>query len=48
RTTYYGEFGSTGPGASPEERVPWSHHLSGDEAAQYSTEAVLGSWRPFP
>ncbi len=48
RTTYYGEFGSTGPGASPEERVPWSHHLSGDEAAQYSTDAVLGSWRPFP
>jgi len=48
RTTYYGEFGSVGAGASPEERVAWSHHLSGDEAAQYTTEAVLGSWRPFP
>ncbi len=47
RTTYYGEFGSVGAGASPEERVAWSHHLSGDEAAQYTTEAVLGSWRPF-
>ncbi len=47
-TTYYGEFGSTGPGASPEERVSWSHHLSGDEAAQYTTEAILGQWRPFP
>ncbi|WDS35207.1 pectinesterase family protein [Pseudoxanthomonas sp.] len=46
-TTYYGEFGSKGAGAAPEERVSWSHHLSGDEAAQYTTTAILGDWRPF-
>lgn len=46
-TSYYGEFGSIGAGASPEERVAWSHHLSGDEAAAYTTEAILGAWQPF-
>ncbi len=46
-TTYYGEFGSRGPGAAPEERVTWSHHLSGEEAAAYTEQAILGDWQPF-
>lgn len=47
QTTFYAEFGSRGPGAAPEERVRWAHHLSGEEAAQYTAEAILGDWQPF-
>lgn len=46
-TSYYGEFGSKGAGAAPEQRVRWAHHLSGDEAAAYTDDAILGDWQPF-
>jgi pectinesterase len=32
---YYAEFNSTGPGANPKSRAPWSHQLSAEEAAQF-------------
>ncbi|CRD57249.1 pectinesterase family protein [Stenotrophomonas indicatrix] len=42
-TTYCGEFGSVGAGASSEERVAWSHRLSGDGGAKDLIETILGS-----
>ncbi len=43
-TAYYAEFNSTGPGAAPSKRVPWSKQLSSEEAAGYSRLSVLGDW----
>lgn len=34
-TAYYAESNSTGPGASPSTRVPWSHQLTPAEAERY-------------
>ena len=45
----YAEFASTGPGAKPAERAPWSKQLTAAEAARYSVEKVLGGadgWNP--
>jgi pectinesterase len=40
-TAYYAESGSTGPGASPSTRVPWSHQLTAAEAKQYLPQNFL-------
>jgi pectinesterase len=40
-TAYYAESGSTGPGASPSTRVPWSHQLTAAEAKQYLPATFL-------
>ncbi len=48
-TAYYAEFGSTGPGANPSGRVPWSHQLTSDQANQYLPENFLSGrdhWNP--
>jgi len=45
---FYAEYNSTGPGANPSARVPWSHQLTSTQAAQYTTSTVLGSWVPPP
>lgn len=45
KTSFYAEFGSTGPAATPAGRVPWSHQLSAAEAARHTREAVLGDWK---
>ena len=42
KTTFYAEFDSTGPGASPATRVPWAHALTPAQAAAYTPAAVLG------
>lgn len=34
-TAYYAESNSSGPGANPTARVPWSHQLTAAEAKQY-------------
>lgn len=47
KTTYYGEYKNTGEGASTVGRVPWSHQLSDEEAAQYSLKNIFGDWDPF-
>jgi pectinesterase len=44
KTSYYGEFNSTGPGAS-SARVAWSHAMTTDEASQYVTENIFGDWK---
>ncbi len=46
---YYAEFQSTGPGANPAARVPWSHQLTAREAAQYHPRVFLAGkdhWNP--
>jgi pectin methylesterase-like acyl-CoA thioesterase len=48
-TSYYAEFGSTGPGANPKARDPHSHQLTAEEAAQYETRRYLAGsdgWDP--
>jgi pectinesterase len=49
-TAYYAESGSTGPGASPSTRVPWSHQLTAAEAKQYLPQTFLAGpdhWDPI-
>jgi len=47
-TAYYAESNSTGPGASPSTRVPWSHQLTPAEAKQYLPETFLAGPRKGP
>jgi len=35
QTAYYAESNSTGPGANPSARVPWSHQLTAAQARQF-------------
>ena len=42
-TARYAEFNSTGPGANPQSRVPWSKQLTADQAQAITKENVLGS-----
>lgn len=49
KTARYGEYGSTGPGARRDARVPWAKALSTAEAAAMTVTAVLGGadgWDP--
>jgi pectinesterase len=49
-TAYYAESNSTGPGATPSKRVPWSHQLTSAEAAQFLPAAFLAGsdhWNPI-
>jgi pectinesterase len=41
-TSFYAEYKSTGAGASPATRVPWSHQLTA--AAVYTLENIFGDW----
>lgn len=48
-TARYSEYNSTGPGATPDKRAPWSKQLSKDDADKITIEAVLGgsdNWKP--
>jgi pectinesterase len=48
-TTFYAEFGSTGPGAEVARRVKWAKPLAADETAKFTPESVLGGsdgWHP--
>ena len=49
KTAYYAESHSTGPGANPSARVPWSHQLTPAETKQYLPASFLGGadhWNP--
>jgi pectinesterase len=49
-TAYYAESDSSGPGASPATRAPWSHQLTPAEAAQFLPAAFLAGsdhWNPI-
>jgi pectinesterase len=48
-TAYYAEFHSTGPGANPAARVPWSHQLTPAEARPFEPRNFLrgkDNWDP--
>jgi pectinesterase len=45
-TARYSEFGSTGPGASPESRVKWARPLDAKQAGEVTVSRVLGGWTP--
>ncbi|MDQ5980727.1 MAG: pectinesterase [Verrucomicrobiota bacterium] len=48
-TTFYAEFGSTGPGANDAARVKWAKPLTAEQAAAFTPAAVLGGedgWNP--
>lgn len=46
RTSFYAEYGSRGPGASPSTRVTWARQLSDEEAKQYTIANIFGDWDP--
>ncbi len=49
KTARYSEFNSTGPGANPKARFPWTKQLTPDEAAGYTVSAILSGkdgWDP--
>jgi pectinesterase len=49
KTAYYAESSSTGPGASPSTRVPWSHQITPSEAKQFLPANFLAGsdhWTP--
>jgi pectinesterase len=49
KTAYYAESNSTGPGANPSTRVPWSHQLTPAETKQYLPSTFLrgaDNWQP--
>jgi len=49
KTAWYGEFNSSGPGATAGQRVPWSRQLSAEQAAAFRPSAFVKSsdnWNP--
>ncbi len=46
RTSFYAEYKSTGKGANPSARVPWSHQLTDVQAAEYTLSNIFGGWNP--
>jgi pectinesterase len=47
---WYAEYDSTGPGANPTARLPWSHQLTAKETAQFMPKAFLAGkdhWDPI-
>ena len=50
KTARFAEFNSSGPGANPKSRVPWSHQLTSDQAAAITITKVLAGtddWDPL-
>jgi len=45
KTTYYGEYKSTGPGANAKKRVAWSHQLTDEEVKHYTLQKILSDWK---
>ncbi len=46
KTAYYAEYKNSGPGASTDKRVAWSHQLSKKEAKKYIAEKILAPMPP--
>jgi pectinesterase len=46
KTARYAEYKSTGPGANPHARVPWSRQLTKKELKAYTLENIFGDWIP--
>ena len=41
KTSFYAEYGNTGPGSDTSKRVKWSHQLSARQAADYTFDKVM-------
>ncbi len=48
KTARYGEYGSTGPGVSPNGRAAWAKQLTAEDAEKITPREVLGSFAPAP
>lgn len=49
KTAWYGEIGSTGPGADSKSRAPWAHALTAAQAAPFYPRVFLrgkDNWNP--
>ncbi|WP_418501689.1 pectinesterase family protein [Flagellimonas sp.] len=49
QTTFYAEYGSTGPGANDKLRVGWAKQLTKQQAENYTVETILkgtDGWNP--
>lgn len=49
KTARYSEYNTTGPGANPDKRLPWTRQLTKEEADKITLQAVLGGndqWDP--
>lgn len=49
QTTFYAEYGSTGPGANDRSRVAWAKQLTKQQAESYTAETILkgtDGWNP--
>jgi pectinesterase len=49
QTARYAEYGSTGPGANPAKRAPWTKQLTKEQADRITVASVLGGkdhWDP--
>jgi pectinesterase len=44
KTSFYTEFGNSGPGANMSKRVLWAHSITSKQAKKYTDEKILGSW----
>jgi len=44
KTSYYGEYQSTGKGGNTGARVRWSHQLTEAEASRYTLANIFGGW----
>lgn len=53
QTAYYAEYKNFGPGANPDGRLPWTHQLTDEEAAEYTFEKIMAApgemmpWNPL-
>ncbi|MEO7598259.1 MAG: pectinesterase family protein [Opitutus sp.] len=50
-STFYAEFGSTGPGAKAARRVAWAKPLPAEQTSRFTAAEVLGGadhWNPAP
>lgn len=45
---YYAEYRDTGPGARPADRVPWSHQLTAQQAAEFMPGVFLAGSDHWP
>ena len=45
-TARYAEFASSGAGANPQKRAPWTKQLDQSVAEKITREKVLGGWTP--
>jgi pectinesterase len=44
KTSFYAEYGNTGPGANNTKRVGWKQNINSKQAKKYKPENILGGW----